>query len=246
MPQPVNAQTQQLINENSLNILEEEIRAIATELNIQTELDATITGAGLEANGAYAVNATADYISGAKTLSEADSFLDAQKKLLKVQKEENAQNAMLTTAVVLEMKKDTFCLAHVGDSRGYYFNKNKVVSRTFDHSVPQMLVNSKKIKEKDIRHHPDRSRLLRAMGTNWDKPLYDIEKKIKRKSHSKQAFLLCSDGFWELIEEKEMERIYRTSNSVNEWISKMELVVNENGKDTNMDNYSAIGVWIYE
>jgi len=47
---------------------------------IQGELDVTQTGAGLNADGTYAANGTANYISGATSLSVADNLLDAQVK----------------------------------------------------------------------------------------------------------------------------------------------------------------------
>lgn len=47
---------------------------------IQNELDATQTGAGLNANGTYSANGTANYISTAVSLKNADNLLDAQLK----------------------------------------------------------------------------------------------------------------------------------------------------------------------
>lgn len=40
-----------------------------------------------------------------------------------------------------------------------------------------MLALAGEIREKDIRHHEDRNRLLRAMGNEWDdsSPKYEID-----------------------------------------------------------------------
>ena len=103
-----------------------------------------------------------------------------------------------------------------------------------DHSVPQMLVMAREIKEKDIRNHPDRNRLLKVMGIEWEEPAFKIEEPLR--TDECQAILMCSDGFWELITEKEMCKILKKSNTVQEWIEKMAEVVQENGKDKNMDN----------
>lgn len=129
------------------------------------------------------------------------AFEESQSNLLRVQEDQHAKNEMKTTAVVLQILSDEICWGHIGDSRLYYFEKCKIKERTLDHSVPQMLVAAGEIKEKEIRHHPDRNRLLRVMGMEWDSPKYTIAVPVKRKE--KQAFLLCSDGFWELIEEKD-------------------------------------------
>jgi len=48
--------------------------------NIQAELDATQTGAGLNASGAYIVEGAANYINSAVSLADADSKLDAALK----------------------------------------------------------------------------------------------------------------------------------------------------------------------
>ncbi|MCR5121473.1 MAG: protein phosphatase 2C domain-containing protein [Ruminococcus sp.] len=174
-----------------------------------------------------------------------DKFLDtamvkAQEKLLAEQKRIGAVNQMKTTAVVLLIHEDKFRYAYIGDSRLYHFRKNKVFSRTLDHSVPQMLVYAGDIKEKHIRCHPDRNRLLRVMGVEWDSPRYVITEVDTLRGGD--AFLLCSDGFWEPIVEKEMCRLLKKSDGAEDWLTAMSRTVKENGKGTNMDNYSAITV----
>lgn len=47
---------------------------------IQAELDATQAGAGLNADGSYAANATGNYVSGATSLADADNKIDAALK----------------------------------------------------------------------------------------------------------------------------------------------------------------------
>ena len=49
-------------------------------VNVQSELDATQSGAGLNADGSYTPDDTADYISIATSLKNADSLLDDQIK----------------------------------------------------------------------------------------------------------------------------------------------------------------------
>ena len=137
---------------------------------------------------------------------------------------------------------DCTYIGYVGDSRGYVFRRNKVRTRTLDHSIPQMLALSGEIKESEIRHHPDRNILLRVIGIDWEEPMYAL---LPRVPLSKcQAFLLCSDGFWELIEEKTMCELLKKAGSVEEWLDSMVRVVRENGAGTDMDNNSAVAVWL--
>ena len=117
-----------------------------------------------------------------------------------------------------------------------------LVQHTLDHSVPQMLVAAGQIKEKQIRNHPDRNRLLRVLGIDWDTPKYQIADAIAREKN--QAFLLCSDGFWELIEEKKMQHCLKKAKTPEQWLKLMEEIVLKNGQGKNMDNYSAVALWL--
>lgn len=173
----------------------------------------------------------------------AQMFQTAQDRVMLRQLEISNTNVMKTTLVIGVIDNSFLYYGHIGDSRLYYFENGKYKFRTLDHSVPQMLVSSGKIKEKDIRGHEDRNRLLRVIGTEWNDPRYEIaQKPVELKKGD--AILLCSDGFWELITEKQMNAALRVSSNANEWIKKMEECVLSTGKNghKNMDNYSAIAV----
>ena len=169
------------------------------------------------------------------------AFEAAQSILLSEQADRNAKRKMKTTCVALVVDDKNAYIGHIGDSRLYVFYKNKVKYRTLDHSIPQMLVLSKEIKESEIRNHPERNIVLRVMGINWEEPMYEISKTEKLKKC--QAFLLCTDGFWELILEDDMCRLLKESDSPEEWLNTMTEIVKQNGEGKNMDNYSAIAVW---
>ena len=169
-------------------------------------------------------------------------FEAGQAGVLEQQKLAGNTQGMKTTMTALLINNQTFRWGHIGDSRLYYFCNNKLVSRTMDHSVPQMLVAAGEIKEKEIRHHPDRNRLLRVMGVDEEVLRYQLAEPVTRKG--KQAFLLCSDGFWELIDEKEMTTLLKKSKTVEQWLDDMEVLVRRHGYGTNMDNYSAVAVWV--
>lgn len=171
-----------------------------------------------------------------------DSIQSAQDGLLKKQEEENAGDSMKTTLTCLTIAGNNARIGHVGDSRVYYFEKSKYKLRTMDHSVPQLLVNRGDIRDKDIRHHEDRSKLLRVVGIEWDSPKYQMIESIPITKQT--TFLLCSDGFWELIDERKMCKTLKRSATPEEWLQNMEQIIWKNGRGTNMDNYSAIAVFI--
>ncbi|MGN0158192.1 MAG: PP2C family protein-serine/threonine phosphatase [Brotaphodocola sp.] len=172
----------------------------------------------------------------------ASAFERAQRAILTEQKEDVTAMDMKTTLVLLHVEADQIRWGHIGDSRLYYFQNGKLIKRTLDHSVPQMLVAAGQLKEKNIRNHPDRNRLLRVLGVDWDSPKYQIAESEPRTG--RQAFLLCTDGFWELIDEKKMTHCLKKAKTPEDWVDQMEAIVRKNGHGVNMDNYSAIAVWV--
>lgn len=182
------------------------------------------------------------YFREKETCTVEEMFEEAQQRLLQKQLAANAPDAMKSTLNVLVAGGESIRGGHVGDTRSYYFKRGRIVSRTKDHSVPQMMVSLGEIKEKEIRHHADRNRLLRVMGTEWDKPQYVIAKEVK--AGRDLSFLLCTDGFWEYIEDRDMERCLRKAADVQNWLDAMNEIVRRNGKGGDMDNYTALAVWI--
>lgn len=219
-------------------------------LAVQTEKgDCYVVADGLGGHGkgeiaALSVCESAEraFCSSEATIGVEEIFEVAQKELLARQMQEHAVDAMKTTMNIITIVDGMVHWGHVGDTRTYYFKKNKLRQRTKDHSVPQMLVAMGEIKERDIRHHPDRNRLLKVMGIEWEKPQYAMETAVRLEQ--KQAFLMCTDGFWEYIGDKDMEKCLRKSKSPREWLDVMNEIVRKNGAGADMDNYTAMAVWI--
>jgi len=168
------------------------------------------------------------------------SFLTAQENIMQAQAAQKLSNEMKTTCVALLITDNIARIGHVGDARAYVFHKNKMKSRTRDHSVTEMLALSGDISERKIRNHPDRNRLLRTMGIVWDSPQFELSDDIQVIDNS--AFLLCTDGFWELCTEKKMCSFLKKSTTAKEWLDMMTNEVLKNGTGKDMDNYSAIAV----
>lgn len=166
----------------------------------------------------------------------------AQEILLEYQQQEQAVDAMKTTCVVLTLGPEHAFWGHVGDSRGYVFYKDKKWERTCDHSVTQMLALAGKIKEKGIRHHEDRNKLLRVFGSEWYKDMCEISDPIEKEKV--KAYLLCTDGFWELITERQMQKCLKRSKTPAEWLKRMLAIVEKAGKKKNMDNYTAVAIYV--
>ena len=167
-------------------------------------------------------------------------FFAAQQAILERQHALHCESQMKTTLNVVLVGPQAIHWAHVGDSRTYYARGQRLVRRTFDHSVTQMLSAIGQVKEGDIRFHEDRSKLLRVLGAPWARSQVEVEADLPLCPP--QQLLLCSDGFWELITEKEMGAQLRRAASPEEWLAQMAGIVEERGRGREMDNYSAIAV----
>lgn len=169
------------------------------------------------------------------------AFNLAQSEILHKQITSPECGDMKSTMVILEIENTQARWGYIGDSRLYYFKKKKLVTRTLDHSVPQILASSGKIKEKDIRHHQDRNRLLKVLGVPGELPRYEESQYIHLDIGD--VFLLCSDGFWEWIDEKKMVSCLKRVAGPEEWLLKMKEIVEKSGSGRKMDNFSAIAVF---
>ena len=155
--------------------------------------------------------------------------------------ESSVLELMKTTVVsaVADSKKISF--THIGDSRLYGFTPEKAELFTDDHSVPEMLVKTGEITKDEIRNHPDRNKLLRCLAVSDEPADYEPVREKTVKNYS--AFLLCTDGFWELIDEKTMLRYLKWSKNAEQWLELMTRRVERAGRGRQTDNYTAIAVF---
>ena len=166
-----------------------------------------------------------------------DMVSECQRDLMEVKGQEDITEDMMTTLVVLLVDDNQVSWGHVGDSRLYHFSDGKIVERTKDHSVCQVLAATGEIDESD------RNRLLRAVGMHDQTGILNSVQTIE-KNENRHQFLLCSDGFWEYIDEKHMEKTLKRAKTPEIWLAKMQKIVQKNGKNNNMDNYTAIAVFL--
>lgn len=171
----------------------------------------------------------------------AEAFEKAHQAICAAQKDYPDQAQMASTLVALTLKENQAMWAHVGDARIYWIRKGIILHQSKDHSIPQLLVSDGEITTEQIRHHPDRNRLHRALGdthTQINPRLSPDAQQIE----SGDVFLLCSDGFWEWVTEEQMLMDLVNSSSSQQWLDNMEtsLLAQANG---NIDNYSAIAIF---
>lgn len=165
---------------------------------------------------------------------------DAQTAILELQRKDPSVSDMRTTVVALISDSRQVLWAHVGDSRLYRFQGGDLVFQTEDHSVPQSLVRAGEIVSDQIRGHCDRNRLLRSLGEPGPpRPtLLPCAAPLSRGD----AFLLCTDGFWEYVWETEMLADLAASDTPEHWLERSTRRLRQRARAEH-DNYSALAIF---
>lgn len=167
----------------------------------------------------------------------------AQSTLQERQRQHFEYSQMRTTAVLLvaNTKRQTALWSHVGDSRLYLFRDGAVVARTTDHSAAQAMVEAGDLEPDAVRFHQSRHRLTRALGDSGrSKP--DIAE-TTASLQADDAFLLCSDGFWEGLTESEMIAELESALTPDAWLEAMQERIEESDGEP-QDNYTAVAMMV--
>lgn len=130
--------------------------------------------------------------------------------------------------------------AHVGDTRAYLFQGGTIAARTRDHSVPELLHRAGEIRDDEIRRHPDRGRLLQALGQDGD-PKVAVSDAMPLQAGD--ALLLCSDGWWEGVSDAQMAAALRGASAPGDWLARMSEIVAA-AAQAPQDNYTAVAGFV--
>lgn len=117
-------------------------------------------------------------------------------------------NMGCTLSLALYYKKQVHS-AHIGDSRIYRITNSNIDQLSEDHSLVQEMVKQGAIKPENVRAHRKGNVLLRALTSNSDCEL-DIYEPVKVSSD--EVFLVCSDGLWNMIQDREIQDIVIRNN----------------------------------
>ena len=127
---------------------------------------------------------------------------------------------MGTTVVMMAERNGEFTVAHVGDSRAYIFDQRELCRLTKDHSYVQQLVDQGIIKDEDAEKHPQKNRILRALGISKE---VDVEISQPICPSRDAIFMLCSDGMCGMMNDFEMLHVFlqKMKGDLNDLVSDL-------------------------
>ena len=150
-------------------------------------------------------------------LKEAITFANLQ-IFASAQAEPEFKGMGTTCAVLLEIEGLIY-IAHVGDSRIYIHTDHKLYRVTKDHSYVQDLVDKGEITDQQMETHPNKNQLTRALGIADRVEVDVVSKPILAKSGD--YFMLCSDGLSGLINDRMINSVLKTEDSIETMVNNL-------------------------
>jgi len=163
----------------------------------------------------------------------AEAFVQANRVVYESSTTVSENAGMGTTLTVLLVRSETVVIAHVGDSRAYLWRDEALTSLTIDHSLVGELVRLEQISPEEAEKHPQRHVLMRAIGA-------DQELELDCRSLNLQTgdvFLLCTDGFSNLISNQELAEQFLEPDSWEVRFENLRKLTLERGAP---DNFTAL------
>lgn len=143
---------------------------------------------------------------------------------------EMASSNMGCTLVLTLVVGRRVTILNVGDSRAYRLNERGLTQITTDHSLVQRLVEIGQLTPEQARHHPQKSVIYRVIGDSM-KLDYDL---FEQDFQPGEAFLLCSDGLTDMVEDAEIWLAWRDAASPQAACEALVALANEAGGHDNV------------
>ncbi len=137
---------------------------------------------------------------------------------------------MGTTVVAVHFTASSAVVAHVGDSRVYFFRDGVLKQVTEDHSLLNDYLKAKKLTPEEIEAFPHKNVIVRALGMK-DSVVVDVSRFEARDG---DLFLLCSDGLSGMVTDPQIQEILAKTPDLNLACSQLIDLANANGGNDNV------------
>jgi serine/threonine protein phosphatase PrpC len=149
---------------------------------------------------------------------------------------------MRSTVIVLaiDTRRRVAAWGHMGDSRLYAFRGSTLLARTNDHSLAQQLIDTGYVSAEEMQGSFQRARLYAALGEADPAAPTLVEALLDVREGD--AFLLCTDGWWDNLEPGAIASELARASGPDDWLRAMEREIIEHHRPS-QDNYTALAVW---
>jgi len=205
----------------------EDCYCVNQDLGLYVVADGMGGHASGEVASEIAVNAIEQQIMQGNSLAEAIEV--AHLAILKGVETGAGKPGMGTTVVAVQLQDNAYTLAWVGDSRAYLWDG--VISQiSKDHSLVQMLLDSRQITQAEARVHPRKNIIYQNLGAIEVESLQvSVKQGILYKD---QKIILCSDGLSDEVDDEQMSEIITQANDDGEVSEKLvDAALNNGGND---------------
>lgn len=170
-----------------------------------------------------------DDVPGSDVLTSLGAAVERANEQLRLMVEEDPQlEGMGTTLTALLWTGRRLGLVHVGDSRAYLLRDGLLTQITQDHTWVQRLVDEGRITEEEATTHPQRSLLMRALGSG-DRVEPDLS---IREVRAGDRYLICSDGLSAVVSHQTIEEALADYQGPQETVQRLiELALRGGGPD---------------
>lgn len=165
----------------------------------------------------------------------------ANLKVREKQTETERYSLMHTSLLIVISNYNALLYGNIGNTRFYHLRNGYVISQSSDDTVAQLLVGEEALNTGDLKYHRQRNDLLQAIG-DYGKIKPNILK-TPVILQEKDTFCLTTIGFWENIDEKEMEVELSRYDEGKKWLVSLEKKVIATLRD-NVENYTFAAVEI--
>ena len=172
-------------------------------------------------------------------ISEIMSYVNL--KVREKQTETERYSLMHTSFLIVISNYNALLYGNIGNTRFYHLRNGYVISQSSDDTVAQLLVEEEALNTGDLKYHRQRNDLLQAIGDYGEIKPNILKTPITLQE--KDVFCLTTMGFWENIDEKEMEVELSRYDEGKKWLVSLEKKVIATLRD-NVENYTFAAVTI--
>ena len=137
--------------------------------------------------------------------------------------------SMGSTLTLLFVEEHEFFVLNVGDSRTYWFDRDRKFVTT-DHTLAELELRAGHLTKEQAKKDPRRHILIQCVGVTKDIRI-DC---YKGRLNPGMEFLLCTDGFYGLLEEEEIYQVEASKEQIKEWVQKCFQKVKRRGELDNL------------